>query len=236
MPVSDYVNLVTGFSKAWFELKDQRSILGFLWSFLNPLLMSSVLYLVFSQRMEGVGGDYFLFILSGTVIWNFFISSTQGATNSLVYRAEMVRNMAFPKEIIVLATIGTFIIQFFFEVLVLLILVYALNGSISHYVLIFPIIFILELLLVLAVSLFLSSICVFARDLDHVWNLLTRIGFFLAPIFYSLDDISGWMRVVVEHNPISQIIVMGRQTLLEESLPEVRAYILLLCFSLVLLF
>jgi len=218
---SHYLDLIVEFSKAWFALKDQRSVMGFLWSFLNPLLMSIVLFFIFSQRMGAhAGSDYFLYILTGTVIWNFFIMSTQGATKSLVYRANMVRNFGFPKEVIVFATVGTFIMQFLFEIVVVMVFIIAFTGTVTPYALFFPLVFVIELLIVLALSLFLSSICVFARDLDHIWNLLTRMGFFIVPIFYTLDDVSGPINTLVRYNPLSQIIIMSRQVLMEGAAPD----------------
>lgn len=231
---NQYFNLIIELSRCWFKKKDQRSIMGFLWSFLNPLLMSGILYLTF-KRMMGVedGLDYFFYILSGAVLWNFFIMSTSAATQSLIIRAQMIRNVSFSKEIVVFATIGVFLIQFLFEIFVLLVLIIVFTNQLSFHILFFPLIFLLEILIAVGFSLYLSSICVFIRDLYHIWNVFTRMGFFIVPIFYKISDIGGPLSYVITYNPITQILIMARKVLLYNTMPDPLNYFFVLAFALI---
>jgi len=233
---SRYINLVKELSIAWFKIKDQRSILGFLWSFLNPLIMAAILFFLFRSRMSaGLSSNYFLYILIGTVTWNFFVMATSSGLTSIVNSPDMVRNVSFPREILVLSSVGTFIIQHIFELLAVFILIAVSGLGFSKYAMLLPVILIAEILFITGLSLFLSCICVYAQDMRHIWNVLTRMGFFVVPIFYSVSDISLRFRMAVALNPMSQIIIFLRDILLYHRLPSILSLSLVFAFSLLML-
>lgn len=228
-----YFNLIKELSIAWFKSKDQRSVLGFLWSFLNPLIMASILFFLFKSRMlVGSERHYFLYILIGTVTWNFFVMATSAGLTSIVYFPDMVRNIAFPREILPLSAVGTFTIQHIFELLAVFLLIAISGIGFSIYIFLLPVILVAEILLIIGLSLFLSCICVYTLDMLHVWNVLTRMGFFVVPVFYSISNISLRFRGIVTINPMSQIIISLRDILLYKRMPSLLNLSLVFIFGL----
>ncbi len=231
-----YLNLIREFSTSWFKLRDQRTILGLFWSFLNPLIMTAILYFLFKSRMS-VDGDrgYFLYILIGTVSWNFFVVSTQQGLAVLLRRANMVRNVVFPKEILVFSQIGTYIIQHIFEILVVFLFIIIGKIGFSLHLLLLPVIILMVSCIIAGLSLMLSCVCVYARDLEYIWSVFARMGFFLVPVFYKVSSLSPQFRWVVVINPMTQIINFYRDILLYHRFPNLFAFILMLLFSFIFL-
>ena len=221
------LNLIREFSISWFKLRDQRTVLGLLWSFLNPLIMTTILYFLFKSRFNlNADRTYFLYILIGSVAWNFFSISIEVGINSIIGRANMVRNVVFPKSILVLSQIGTNIIQHAFEIVVLLIFIFIFKIGISVLIIILPIIIALECLLIAGVSLFLSCLCTFARDMEHIWAVISKMGFFLVPIFYKTESLSPQFRWIVALNPMTQYINFYRDIFLYHQFPSMISVIL----------
>ncbi|MDD5155985.1 MAG: ABC transporter permease [Candidatus Omnitrophica bacterium] len=228
-----YINLIKELSIAWFKIKDQRSVLGFLWSFLNPLIMTTVLFFLFQSSMSaGSRSNYFLYILIGTVAWNFFVMATTAGLTSIINAPDMVRNVVFPKEILTFSAIGTFIIQHVFELAVIFLLLAVSGTGFSIHLILLPVILAIQILLIAGLSLFLACICVYALDMLHIWNVLTRMGFFMVPVFYSISNISLKFRGVVTINPMSQIIIFLRDILLYHRMPSLPNMVLVFIFSL----
>jgi lipopolysaccharide transport system permease protein len=183
----------------------------------------------------GLERNYFLYILIGTVMWNFFAMATSGGLASIVDNPNIVKNTAFPKGILVYSAIGTFIIQHFFELLTIFLFIGILGVGFSIHILFLPFIIGVEILLITGISLFLSCLCVYAFDLRHIWEVVTRMAFFVVPIFYTASEISPKFRWVVAINPMSQIMMFSRDVLLYHQAPSLSNLIIVFVFSLFLL-
>jgi len=228
-----YWSLVKQFSICWFKLRDQRSILGLLWSFLNPLAMTAILYFLFKSRMNMEGDpNYFLYILIGSVAWNYFATSIQGSLGVLVRKAYMMRNLVFPKEILVFSQIGVFMIQHMLELAVVFIFLAFHRVGFSVYLLALPIVILIEGILVVGITLMLSCLCVYARDTEHIWSVFARMALFMVPIFYKIESLSPQFRWLVAYNPLTQIIGFYRDILLYQRLPQLWILLLTSSFSL----
>jgi len=231
-----YLNLAREFSISWFKLRDQRTVLGLFWSFLNPLIMTSILYFLFRSRI-GLGKErtYFLYILIGTVSWNFFSISVQAGLSVLLSRADMVRNVFFPKEILIFSQIGVYVIQHLFEILVVFIFIILAKVGFSLHILLLPFIILIEGIIIAGLSLILSCICIYARDMEYIWSVFARMGFFLVPIFYKTSSLSPQFRWIVLLNPMTQIINFYRDVLLYHRFPNLISFTLVFLFSIALL-
>lgn len=227
----EYINLTKEFSLAWFKSRDQRSVLGFFWSFLNPLIMTAILFFLFKSRMGfGPESNYFLYILIGTVIWNFFTAATSEGLASILERPGLVKNTTFPKEILVFSSIGTFLIQHIFELLTVSFFMVVLGVRFSMQIILLPFIIGIEVLLITGVSLILSCLYVYAFDLRHIWRVITRMAFFVTPVFYKTSEISPQFRWLVSINPMSQIMIFSRDVLLYHRIPSFLNLILVFIF------
>ena len=216
-----YWYLAKEFSLSWFKLRDQRSILGLFWSFLNPLAMSAILFFLFKSRMNMEDDpDYFLYILIGSVAWNYFATTIQGSLGVLVRKAYMMRNVVFPKEILVFSQVGVFVIHHILELSVVFLFITFHHAGFSHHLLVLPAVILIEGILILGITLFITCLCIYARDIDHIWAVLTRMGIFLVPIFYKVETLSPQFRWLVAYNPLTQIIEIYRDILLYQRWPD----------------
>lgn len=229
-----YWNLLKTFSYYWFKLSDQRMLLGFLWSFLNPLITALILYLIFKKSFGSQNYSYFLYILIGSVSWNFLSSSVQSALPVLINRGGMIKNVPFPKEILISAKIGVFLLRHALEIILIVILV-ALTQNLSWHMVFLPLIFLLEAAVALAISLILALANVYMRDIEYIWAVLVRVGFFLVPIFYRLEDLPRNFRHIVYLNPFTQILIFYRDVLVGHHAPNPVNLISVIAFSTVFL-
>ncbi len=198
------VRLAAAFSIAGFKAKDQRSVLGFLWSLLNPLLLSVMLFAVFRESLGRgqTGADYFLYVFAGAVVWNFFVMATTVGSASLLVRAELLRNVAFPAEVPVYGDLGALTLQYLVELVALFAAALLLGARPSWTLALLPLVVLGQLAFACGIALVLACFCVVARDLQHVWAMVTRALFFATPVFYSADLAPPALRRWFVWNPV----------------------------------
>lgn len=208
--------------KTDFKLRYQGSVLGYLWAILRPLLMFAILYIVFAKLLN-FGGDiphYPVYLLTGTVLWNFFTECTGQGIQAIVQRGDLLRKISFPKWIIVVSATATALINLSINLAV--IVIFALINGVAptwSWLLIFPLI--LELYAFsLGISFFLGAINVKYRDITSIWDVLIQALFYAVPVIYPLSMVinSGAFGALAAHiimlNPVAQVIQDARYALI----------------------
>lgn len=203
------------------RLRYRRSALGFLWSLLHPLLMMGVFTLVFSRFPKLMGEltvPYYLFFLVGYLCWNYFSVSLSNSHMSIIANATIVKQVFFPRQVLPLAAV----ISNFFHILLafLLLIIYLLifTQHLSYRIVFFPVAIALETLLILGLSLIVSSLNVFFRDVGQILEVVLTFWFYLTPIFYPLSIFGPNDRLIVsllKLNPITEIVGLYRWCLLD---------------------
>jgi len=224
--------LTKEFSFAWFKATDRRKILGFLWNFLNPLIITLILLFLFQKNFGLNKSEYFLYILIGTLAWNNLSSTIQSSITVLTWRREMVKNIVFPKETLVLARVGTQLISHFIGLLIVFIFLAIFQTKVGINLLYFPAVFLLEILLIIGLSLIFAFISVYISDMEYIWAALVRMGFFLVPIFYELKDLPPNLKNLVAINPLTQIMIFYRNCLIYNQAPNAVNFVIILLFTL----
>src|SRR5271157_3141277 len=189
MSLYDYRELIKNLVISDLKVKYANSILGFAWSMLNPLLMMLVLYVVFSNFF-GSGGSFILYILTGLLVWRFFSIGTTSALASIVGKPSLVTKIYIPREILPLSSTLSSLISSILEFCVLVPLLFIFGVNISLTILLFPVLLALFFLIVYGFALILSSLYVYFRDLNNIWDVLMQVGFFACPIMYPLSQLS----------------------------------------------
>ena len=228
------ISLVSAFSRAWFKGRDQGTLLGFTWSFLNPLIMTGRLFFLFQDKVNfEVKGNYFLYILIGTVTWNFFGITVQRGQQVLLERVYLVRNFVFPKELLVFSEIGVYCIQHLCELCIVFGFAAFNQIGFSVHIVMVPFILGVEVIIIAGAALVLSCLSVYARDIQHIWSVFVRMGFFLTPIFYEPSSVSDTFRWVVALNPMTYVIGFLRDAILYHRFPAMGAFFAVVSFSLI---
>lgn len=204
-------------------LLDQSTSLGYLWSFLHPLITLIVLYAFFRNRIGENIQHYAIYLLIGVVQFTHFSKSTAAAMRSLHRMRGLATNVIFPKDVLVYSSLVSNAPEFITSMVVTLIIAVVTGVPVSIALLALPLVIALQLLLVLWVSLFLSIGYAFVRDLDHIYEVVLRILFFATPIIYSVDILSPAIQRVVMFNPLAHLMEFARGIILEGVVPPAGA-------------
>ncbi|MDD5628085.1 MAG: ABC transporter permease [Elusimicrobia bacterium] len=202
-----------------FKLREQGTVLGFLWTLLYPLLMFIVLYLLFVRWLGKFVDMYAAYLLIGIVLWNFFQRTTCLALTSFSRRRSLIKNYKFPREIILFSTIGSTLIPFVVELVLLLGFVLAFRVEPKLTWLFLPAVIAVQIVFVTGVSFFLPLIAAEYRDIERIWEVLTMALFYVTPVFYPLSIISEGKRTLLLYNPITQILIAARGCLIDGTIP-----------------
>ena len=196
-----------------FKLRYQGSVLGYAWSLLRPLLLFLILYVVFVKFLKIGSGvpHYPVYLLLGVVIWNFFNEMTVMSLGSIVGRGDLIRKIRIPRWIIVLSSSISALINFFLNLLVIVVFMFINHVDLYRTVLWLPLILIEVYLFALGLSLFLSAAFVKFRDIGYIWEVIIQAGFYLTPILYPLARItSPTLQKIILLNPMAQAIQDAR--------------------------
>lgn len=210
--------------KTDFKLRYQGSVLGYFWAVLRPLLMFAILYLVFAKLLR-FGGDiphYPVYLLTGTVLWNFFTECTGQGIQAIIQRGDLLRKISFPKWIIVVAATATALINLSINLCV--VVFFALvNGVMPSWSwLLVPFLVVELYALALGIAFLLGAINVKYRDVTSIWDVLTQALFYAVPIIYPLTMVldSSYGTIagqIILLNPIAQVIQDVRYNLITDA-------------------
>ncbi len=220
-----------------FKTKYKRSVLGVLWSFLNPLLTMSVQYLVFSRLFRFEIENYAVYLLTGIVFFNAFNDATSQAMNAIVGNASLITKVYVPKYIYPVSRVLSCCINLLFS-LIPLILVALITGITPHFSwLLLPFVLLLGILFFVGVALALSALLVFFRDVQFLWGVFTMIWMYATPIIYPISTLEGSILYHLQKlNPLYHYIYFFRTILIDGVSPEPLSYLAcILCAALALL-
>ena len=220
---NNYFYLIRQFTITDFKLRYSHSVLGYLWSLLNPLLMFGVLYFVFSVfiRFKGIE-HYQVYLLSGIILWGFFSETTNSGMMSLITKSSLLNKVNFPRIIIPLSSTLTNIITLTLNMIILSVFI-ALSKVDVKYSTFFGLLTIFELIILAhGVSLILSAFYLNFRDLLHIWGVFLQLGFWATPIIYPVDIVPGKYHILFKINPMARLIENFRLAVIIGEIPGFR--------------
>lgn len=201
------------------KLRYRKSVLGFLWSFLEPLLMLSVLYFVFTTVLKNNIENYPIYLLLGLIVWYMFQRATSMGQQSLLDRAGILQKVYFRREIIVISSCLTAFIMMSLEFAALSVFMGVFHFIPTATIVLLPLLLIDLFILCVGISLFLSVLTVFFRDIRFIWQILLQAGFFITPIIYKLNMFPDTVRNVLQLNPLVPILDTAHGLVLNNTLP-----------------
>jgi len=197
----------------------KQSILGYAWIFVNPLMQILVLTFVFSTILR-IGRDVIpypfpLFLFVALLPWIFFSSAVASATDSITGSASLVTKVYFPREILVVATVFSKIVDLLFGVLILLGLMAVYSEYPSWTLVWVPAIFAMQLLFTVGISLPLAALNLFFHDVRYLVGVILMIWFYITPIIYPLAIVPERYKMLFELNPLTRVVNAYRRVLLD---------------------
>ncbi len=223
---------------AWsdFKLKYYGSFLGLLWSFLRPVFMLGILYLVFYSFFKVNVEHYVWFLLIGIVFWNFFSDATKDGMQNIVSKAHILKNINISPLIIVISSLLQSFLTFMITLIVLFLILFAFGFYPTASFFLFWFYVALTTILVLGTLLVTIPLSARFKDFGHLWDIFLQMLFWMTPIVYSESLVPASYIKWYLLNPLSRVIMDARTTILYHAFPDPKQiFITLGIVSLILL-
>lgn len=217
-----------------FKAKYKRTILGIVWSILSPLLMLTVMAIIFGNFFGHSIEHYIVYLFSGQVIFNYFIEATNEGMQALMTNSSIFTKINVPKYLFLFSKNVSALINFGIILIIYLCFVVldGINITWNFIFLIYPIFCLV--IMNLGIGLILSALYVFFQDIQYLYRLFTQVVMYGSAIFYSIDIMPQQLQMLFYANPVFVSITYFRSIVLYNAVPDLRLHLLLAGYALVL--
>ena len=203
-----------------FKLKYRRSILGVLWSILNPLLMMLVLSVVFSYMFSRNIENFPLYLILGLILFNFMSISTSSGMTSIIDAAPLIKKIRVNKTIFPLEKVVFELLNFAISLVAVALVMIFFQVPPTVNLLLLPLLLVYMILFCAGLSLLLSALAVFFRDMIHLWGVFVLAWTYATPLFYPLEMLPDVMQTIMKFNPMYQYVTYFRDIVLWNQVPD----------------
>jgi ABC-2 type transport system permease protein len=202
------------------KIRYAGSALGYLWSVLDPLLMSLVYWFVFAEIFHRKAGfdPYILFLISGQLPWYWISGGVSSGSRALRSEAQMVRSTNVPRELWVLRMVLSRGVEYVLSLPVLVIFAVAYLKAPHVQIVYMPLAMLMVVVLLSGIGLIVAPLTVLARDVERIIPIVMRIAFYFSPVLYSITNIPKHLHLLMSLNPIAGIMVLFRATFFPQEL------------------
>ena len=211
--------LLSSMVRKELKVKYKNSALGFLWSLLNPAMYLVVFTLVFQVFLKNGIPQFGIYLLAGLLVWNLFSVGLSGATGSVVGNGHLINRVSFPREVLPIASIGAALVHFFLQMIVLAAALALFRHHVSwEYLPLMLLALVALLLITCALSIALAAVNVFARDTQHLLELVLLAWLWMTPIVYTYPTVADkfpahpWLQFL-RFNPVLPIVLTFQRAL-----------------------
>lgn len=221
-----------------FKLKYRRSVLGVIWSVLNPLLMMLVMSLVFSffLRYDNIE-HYPLYLIVANITWQVFADSTNAGMMSIIDAAPLLKKVRVKKAVFPVEKVLFSLVNFLFSLIAVVVVMLWEGVAPTPVMLLAPICIVLLMVFCVGLSLLLSALAVFFRDLIHLWSVLLMAWMYATPLFWPVSMIEQVpyhaVRVLMYVNPMYNFVTFMRDTVIYATIPPVEVVVSCVVWALV---
>ncbi len=218
-PRGQYAFVIRQLTARELKRRYARSYLGIVWSVLNPLLSMAVLSLIFSQLFRRSIENYPIYYLTGYILWQTFTSATTAAMTTLVDNKPLLLKVKFPMDLFILTRVYTALINLLYSLIAYAVMLAVFRVAPKWTMLLSPGILLCLLLFSLGLSYVLATAYVFFGDVRHLYTVILTLWMYCSAIFYPVEQLQGWIRVAIEHNPLFIYIHCLRKAVMYGQLP-----------------
>ncbi len=234
--IIDYREMIKAFVKRDLRGRYKGSFLGFLWTFLNPLLQLCVYSIVFSTILKAGIDKYYLFLFVALIPWIFFSASITGGSTSIISQKEMVKKIYFPREVLPISVVTTNFVNMLLCFIVIFAVIIISGTPLNPLALLCLIpVWIVEYILALGMAFFTSAVTVYMRDMEHILGIVVMAWQYLTPVLYSYEIIPEQYRFLFNLNPMTHVINAYRTILYDHTVPDLSTLISALIMGFVVL-
>lgn len=214
------------------KVKYRRSVLGILWSVLNPLLMMFVIATVFSRVFRFHVENFHVYYLTGSVIYNFISEATSTSMMSVFSSAPLIKKVYIPKYIFPLEKCLFSFVNLLFSLVAVVIVMLVSGIKFTFVALLFPIPILYALIFSTGMSLLLSALTVFFRDIVHIYGVFLTAWMYATPIIYPMEAVSEKIQFIMQFNPMYYYVQYFRDVVFYGTVPGIRFNLISITFSL----
>ena len=207
----NYRELLQELIKRDLRVKYRKSVLGYLWSLLNPLLMMMVVSTVFSYVFRFDIENYPVYLITGQTLFNFFQEATNMAMTSITNSASLIKKVYLPKQVFPVSRILSSFVTFLFSLLAIVIIMILTRVKITWTILLFPLPLLYILVFSIGLGLLLSIMSTYFRDVYYLWGIFITAWMYFTPIFYPTAQLSGFAMSIMRWNPLYQMLQCCRE-------------------------
>ena len=200
--------------------KYARSYLGIVWSVLNPLLSMAVLSLIFSQLFRRSIENYPIYYLTGYILWQTFTGATNAAMTTLVDNKMLLLKVKFPMDLFILTRVSTALINLGYSLVAYVLMLVVFQVTPKWTMLFSPVVIFCLIVFSLGISYMLATAYVFFGDIKHLYSVVLTLWMYCSAIFYPVEQLQGFIRVVIWNNPLYTYIHCLRKAVMYGTLPD----------------
>lgn len=215
-----YKDLLKELVRRDVKTKYRRSVLGILWSVLNPLGMMIIMSIVFSHVFRANIENFPVYLMCGQLIFNFFNEASTIAMSAILGNSSLIKKVYVPKYLFPVSKVCSCFVNLITSFIALVIVIIATGTKLSWTVVLVVLPVLYVFLFSLGMGLLLSALVVTFRDLQHLYGVLITAWLYLTPIFYPIDMLPDWVKHIVHMNPIANIIEMFRDVVMYGIVPS----------------
>lgn len=212
----------------------KNSILGVVWSFLNPLLQLAVYAVIFGALLAGGDPTYHIYICVALIPWTYFTTAITQSAFTIIGNGDIIKKVYFPREILPISVVTSGAVNFMISTIIILAFVLFSGLGVSKYILLYPVILLIQYILLLGISFIVSSITVYVRDLEHIIGVVLMAAFYGTPIVYKLEQLPANLQVIMQLNPMTHLINAYRDIFYYQQMPNLKMLGIILLIGLAL--
>lgn len=223
----DYRAMISSLVKRDLRGRYKGSVMGFFWTFLNPLLQLLVYTFVFSTIMRAGIEDYYLFLFVALIPWNYFSSCVSGGSGCVVGQKDLLSKIYFPREVLPISYVLSQLVNMLLTFLVLFAVLLLSGKGIDLGLWIYlPIIILVETMLAFGLTMLFCAITVYFRDMQFLLGIVTMAWQFLTPVMYPIEMVPEHLRQIFSLNPMTPVIQAYRDVFYYKQAPHISTLLL----------
>lgn len=198
------------------------SVLGFLWTFINPLMQLVIYTIVFTFILPSNIENYYIHLFVALVPWIFFSSALTGGSIAITGQKDLVKKIYFPREVLPISYVtSSFVNMLFCFIIIFAVLLFSGTGFNFVALLFLPLVMLVEYVMALGIAMIASAVTVYFRDLEHILGILSMAWLYMTPVIYSPDMIPAALQPLFKINPMYPVIQAYRDILYYKEIPHV---------------
>ncbi|GAE26257.1 teichoic acid translocation permease protein TagG [Halalkalibacter wakoensis JCM 9140] len=213
--------------KSGLKSEHRNSYLGYFWWLLDPLLGVLIYYFLVAVLLDRGGENYGVFLVIGLVAWRWSSTTISKSARAITSRSSIINQVYLPKAIFPMTKSLTELINFSFGLVVIAIFLVAFGVMPGWQVIYLPLIMLVQLLFLQAISLFVAYVCVFIRDIDNILTHVIRILFYASPVIWEGGRLPEQYQWIVDINPFAHLLNAYRDILMYQTSPQLSGLLIL---------